>query len=484
MLMQKQNKLVVYNTLSRSEEEFIPLNAGRVNMFVCGQTVYDDAHLGHAKNYINFATIARWLRKLGYVVKYAQNITDVDDKIIARAKERGIEARELASFYEKRFMDDMEKLGIKKDVDIYPRSHDYIETIREQIQLLLDKGYAYLIDNDVYYDVSKFKDYTKLSGMKIEELNKHRIESREGKINTYDFSLWKAAKEGEPNWEIALKYKGEERKVAGRPGWHIEDTAMTYAIFGPQYDLHGGANELIFPHHTNEIAQAEAAFGKVPFVKYWLHSGTLNMKGVKMSKSLRNFVKIGEFLERYNVEVLKLLVFSTHYRKEIEYDDALAKEAEKRVNYIYAAFGIFYNMGEETQTEGDGEINSAIDVLAEEFTTAMNSDFNTPLALTRLIQTVNLLRDFAGKYETVGKDSKKRAVTTVLEFANLLGLLESDRYKEPISDEVKALVARREAFRKERKFEESDAIRKELKEKHRIIIEDTEYGVVWYKERS
>lgn len=473
--------LIVYNTRTRSEEKFVPLIEGKVNMFVCGQTVYDDAHLGHAKNYVNFSTIARWLRKLGYDVKYVQNITDIDDKIIARANERGIAPKELAELYEKRFLEDMEKLGVKKDVDMYPRSHDYIETIRDQIQLLLKNGYAYVIDNDVYYDVSKFKDYTKLSGMKIEELVRHRIEPREGKRNPYDFSLWKAAKEGEPQWEIKLEYEGRQLTLAGRPGWHIEDTAMTYAIFGPQYDLHGGASELIFPHHTNEIAQAEAAFGKIPFVKYWLHTGTLNMKGVKMSKSLKNFVKIRDFLETYSAEVLKLLVCSTHYRKEIEYTDALVKESEKRLRYLYAAFGIFYNMNEADRTDWDAEVIASTDALRADFTDAMNSDFNTPLALSKLTQTINLLRNLAGAHDIIGKQAKANAVKTVIELSNILGLLEEDRYKEKIPEEAKALVRRRQQFRNEKKFEESDKIREDLLKSYGIVIEDTEYGTVWYK---
>jgi cysteinyl-tRNA synthetase len=477
----QEDMLVIYNTLSRKEEVFIPLSEGKVNMFVCGLTVYDDAHLGHAKNFINFSTVSRWLRRIGYKVTYAQNITDVDDKIISRAKERGIEPKELALLYEKRFLEDMERLGINNDVDMYPRSHDYIDTIRKQIQLLIDKGYAYVIEGDIYYDVSKFSDYTKLSGMKLDELGKHRIEPREGKKNPYDFSLWKAAKEGDPSWDILLNYEGKNITLTGRPGWHIEDTAMTYAIFGPQYDLHGGASELIFPHHTNEVAQAEAAFGKVPFVRYWMHAGTLNMKGIKMSKSLKNFIKIREFLEIYDAEVLKLLICSTHYRKEVEYVEELAKESDKRLRYLYAAFGIFYNMNEVERTEWDGEVNSTIDALRLEFVQAMNSDFNTPLALTRLTQTINLLRGIAGAHETLGRDAKANAVKTILELANVLGLLEKDKYKEKIPEEAKALVKKRQQLRNEKRFEESDKIRMELKDKHSIIIEDTEYGTVWYK---
>lgn len=471
----------IYNTLTRREENFSPIERGKVNMFVCGQTVYDDAHLGHAKSYINFAVIARWLRKSGYDVKYVQNITDIEDKIIARAREQGVEARELASRYEKRFMEDMQALGIKKDVDMYPKSHDYIKAMREQIQLLLDKGYAYIIGGDIYYNVDKFADYTKLSGMKIDELKKHRIEPREGKTNQYDFSLWKAAKEGEPSWEITVSYQGKEVKLIGRPGWHIEDTAMTYEIFGPQYDLHGGGSDLIFPHHTNEIAQAEAAFGKRPFVKYWLHAGVLNMKGVKMSKSIRNFITIREFLEMYQPEVLKLLICSTHYRKDIDYAEELAKEAQKRLRYLYVAFGIFYNMSEVKNTNRDNEIEELDKSLKAEFAAAMDSDFNTPLALTKLTRAINALRNFAANQESVGKETKSRAVENVVELANVLGLFESGAYKEKISKEAKDLVMKRERLRNEKKFDEADKIRQELREKHGIAIEDTEYGTAWYR---
>ncbi|MGC8629335.1 MAG: cysteine--tRNA ligase [Candidatus Micrarchaeia archaeon] len=474
------DKLYVFNTLSRSMEEFIPFNQGIVHMFVCGQTVYDDAHIGHAKTYIDFAIVARWLRHLGYKVTYVQNITDIEDKIIARANEQGIKPEELAERYTQRFFEDMEALGIKKDVDMFPRSHDYIGAIRDQIQILLDKGYAYLLDGDVYYDVSKFPDYTKLSGMNIEELKNHRIEPREGKRNVYDFSLWKAAKPGEPHWVISLVYKGKEIKLDGRPGWHIEDTAMTYSVFGPQYDLHGGAQELIFPHHTNEIAQAEAAFGKKPFVKYWLHSGVVTMKGVKMSKSLKNFIRIRDFIRDYGPEVLKLLVLSTHYRKEIDYEERLAVEAQKRLRYMYSAFSVFYNAEESEGEEAKEEISTAVANFEKEFSEAMNNDFNTPVALGSLAQAITRLRNIASTHRQISKEAKTRAITSILHFANLLGLLESRDYEKKLPDEAKALIEKRDALRKAKNYEEADKIRKQLKESFGLSIEDSEYGTIWY----
>lgn len=473
-------KLFVHNTLSRTKELFVPINGNSVHMFVCGQTPYDDAHIGHAKTYVNFAIISRWLRRAGFRVKYVQNITDIEDKIIKRAKEVRSTPKELESRYESRFLDDMQTLGISKDVDMYPRSHDYISAVREQIQQLLDKGYAYPLDGDVYFDVSKFEDYTKLSRMKIEELKKHRIEPRPGKRNVYDFSLWKAAKIGEPSWRIYVKYGKEDLVLEGRPGWHIEDTAMTAAIFGPQYDLHGGATELMFPHHTNEIAQAEAASGKKPFVKYWLHSGVLNIKGAKMSKSLKNFITIRGFLKKYDAEVLKLLICSTHYRKEIDYVESVTLEAQKRVRSLNSAFSIFYNISTDEKGD-DGEVQKLIETLDEAFSEAMNDDFNTPLALGHLTRTVNLLRDFAESHVACNKEAKEVAVNTVVDLANVLGLLEGDRYKEKLPTEVHELLRKREQLRKESKYVEADLIRKELKEKYGFVVEDTPFGTIWYK---
>ncbi|MDE1865059.1 MAG: cysteine--tRNA ligase [Candidatus Micrarchaeota archaeon] len=472
--------MILYNTLARKEEEFKPANGKKVKMFVCGFTVYDDAHLGHAKTFVNFDVIVRWLRHQGYDVEYIQNITDVDDKIIKRAAERKIDPIELARMYEKRALEDLDRLGVKKGVTDFPRSHDYIEAIAKQIQLLLDKGYAYILDGDVYYNVAKFPDYAKLSGIRLDELEKHRIEPREGKINQYDFALWKASKGGEPSWEIILNEKERTAELDGRPGWHIEDTAITYEKFGPQYDVHGGANELIFPHHTNEIAQAEAAFGKRPFVRYWLHSGVLNVRGQKMSKSLKNFVTIREALEGHKPEAIRLLFCSTHYRKEIDYSEESIKEAGKRLGYLYAALGIFYNMKAIAKGRNDDEVLGITDALDTEFSAAMEADFNAPLALANLVIALNRLRAFAANNEEVGRSAKTKAIKKVLEMAQIFGILEEDSYKEPIPKEAIRLIEEREVLRKQRKFTEADKIREALK-RQGIIIEDTKDGVSWHR---
>lgn len=478
--MERDSKLFVYNTLSRSKEEFAPISYGKVNMFVCGQTVYDDAHLGHAKTYIDFDIVARWLRHLGYDLTYVQNITDIDDKIIARAREKDVEAKELARFYEKRFMQDMESIDVKRSVNLYPRSHDYVESMREQIQLLLDKEYAYCLDGDIYFDVLKFKDYTRLSRMRIEELERHRIEVREGKKAPYDFAVWKASKPGEPSWKIKIVYNKKEIEMEGRPGWHIEDTAIAYALFGPQYDLHGGANELIFPHHTNEIAQAEAASGKKPFVKYWLHSGILSIKGEKMSKSLKNFITIREALSRYSGEAIRLMAASTHYRKEITYTESLMKNAADRLNYLYSSFSIFCNIRTASSTRQDSIISLLVKEFGQDFTNAMNDDLNTPLALAALHEVISELRRFSETHEVLGRKAKEEAIKRVVGLANALGILQNERFRMAPPDEALGLISMRERLRKEGHFEEADEIRSNLKNEYKIIVEDTEYGTVWY----
>lgn len=472
--------LFIYNTLSRSKEEFRPISDKKVNMFVCGQTVYDDAHMGHASSYIFFDVVARWLRHLGYAVKYVQNITDIDDKIIRRAGESGKDPVEFARYYESRFLKDMEALGVKRGVSEYLRSHDYIDAIREHVQILLDKGYAYAIGDDIYYDVSRFRDYTKLSGVRLDELGKHRIEPDPDKRNVYDFSLWKSAKPGEPAWTIKLKIDGRERELSGRPAWHIEDTAMTNAVFGPQYDLHGGGSDLIFPHHTNEIAQAEAAFGKKPLVRYWMHVEVLNMKGVKMSKSLKNFITIREALRSYSPEALRLFVLSAHYRKGRDYSDSLMKEAAKKLGYMYIALGMFYSM-KAGRGSDDGTVDGIVSELDKNFTEAMNDDFNTPLAQSALMKAINQLRNFAETHVSIGIDVKEKVMKKVLELSSTLGVLEKDTYKETIPADANQLIRKREELRKQGKFDDADRIRNELKEKHGISLDDTEYGTIWYR---
>jgi len=463
--------LKVYNSLSRKKEEFISMEKGKVKMFVCGQTVYDDAHLGHAKTYINFDVIVRWLRYIGFKVFYAQNITDIDDKIIKRANERGISFKELSEFYIKRFFEDMTALGVKQSIDLFPKSSEYIPQIIEQIQTLLKKGYAYVIDGDVYYDVNKFKDYTKLSRMSIDELVKHRIEPDTRKKNTYDFSLWKSAKPDEPSWDSPWG--------KGRPGWHIEDTAMTVSIFGSQYDLHGGATELIFPHHTNEIAQAEAATGKKPFVKYWLHGGIFNIKGEKMSKSLKNFITIRESLKQYEPEILRMFYVSTHYRAPIDFDEDAIKQAKEKLEAFYNIINRIIDSMKDEKIN-DEKIQKSIEETKTKFTNAMNDDFNTPLALSILFELAKEVNKFIDENAKISKDTGEKIIKTFRELGYIFGVLQKEIKKESLPKDIMDLIIKREGYRKRGDFSASDKIRNELAEKG-ILVEDSPEGPRWKK---
>lgn len=475
-----ENKIIVYNTLTRSNEPLIFTNGNKVNFFVCGQTVYDDAHLGHAKAYINYDIIVRWLRHSGYTVNYVQNITDVDDKIIKRAHERSVSPEELSKLYGQRLMEDMTKLGVTQNVNKYPKSHDYIDEIRMQIQLLVDKGYAYELDNDMYYDVAKFPDYTVLSGMKLEELEKHRIEPKPGKKHEYDFALWKAAKPGEPSWNITLKINGVPKEFIGRPGWHIEDTATTHAIFGPTYDIHGGARELIFPHHSNEIAQAEAAFGVKPFVRYWIHAGTMNVGKDKMSKSLHNFVTIRQALEKYDPETIRLLIARTHYTKDIDYKEALLDDAASLLNFLRSSMSMLYNSKETTLEDYSSELLEVTAFLEKEFSEAMNDNFNTPLAITKLQSAIEDFRKITETNTELNGTAKRKAIEKTLELAAVIGIFEDGKYKRAIGDAESSMIVQRDRLRKEKRYDESDKIRDELLEKYSLKIEDSRYGTLWY----
>jgi len=463
--------LKVFNTLTRRRETFKPMRGKKVKMFVCGQTVYDDAHVGHAKTYVQFDIIARWLKHLGYDVFYAQNITDVDDKIIKRGLENDVEPLSLAKHYAQRFLKDLEALKVKKNVDLFPKTSEYIPPMIEQIKTLIERGYAYVVNGDVYYDVTKFKDYTRLSHMSIEELKRHRIEPDPRKRNSFDFALWKSQKPGELAWDSPWG--------KGRPGWHIEDTAMTVTIFGPQYDLHGGGSDLIFPHHTNEIAQAEAATGKKPFVKYWLHAGVLNIKGAKMSKSLKNFVTIREALNRYGTEVLRLYYASTHYRKGIEFEEKDLKRPKAELEYLY---NTLRNVQHAISSEGASskEVETLLAEKKEKFAEAMNSDFNTPLAFTHLYALARQINKIVSKLK-INPELVENIIQTFRELGGIFGVLEKEvMIEEKLSKEVERLIKQREEARKDENWEIADKLREEIR-KLGYLLEDTPEGVRWRK---
>ena len=310
----------IYSTLTRSKENFETINKNRVNLFVCGPTVYDDAHIGHGRTYISFDTIKRYLEYSGYAVFYIQNITDIDDKIINRSKESGIPANDIARKFEKRYIEDMTKLNVT-GVNLFARATDHLDEIIDQIQRLIDKGFAYESDDGVYFEIEKFEEFGKLSNRKIEELESHRELAETTKRNEQDFALWK--KRDNVDEPVFSSPWGD-----GRPGWHIEDTAITEYYFGEQYDVHGGGLDLIFPHHEAEITQMEAVSGKSPMVRYWLHTGFLNVNGEKMSKSLHNFITIRELLKDWDADTFRFFVLSTHYRSPIDF----SKEKEYNIS--------------------------------------------------------------------------------------------------------------------------------------------------------
>jgi len=460
--------LKIYNTLKRRREVFRPMRDREVKMFVCGQTVYDDSHLGHAKTYVQFDIIVRWLKHLSYKVFYVQNITDVEDKIINRARERGVEPLTLAEFYTKRFLEDIEALGLKKDIDMLPKTTEYIPQMIEQIKTLIEKGYAYVLDGDVYYDVTKFRDYTKLSRIPLEELKEHRIEPDPRKRNPFDFSLWKSQKPGELSWDSPWG--------RGRPGWHIEDTAMTATILGPQYDLHGGGAELIFPHHTNEVAQAEAATGKKPFVKYWLHTGLLEIRGVKMAKSLKNFITIREALSKYEPEVLRLYYASTHYRKPMGYDENEIQQAKNRLETLY---NTLRNLKHATSGRRSNESKETLRETRKKFTQAMNDDFNTPQALTQLFILAKKVNKLISK-EKISEKLAEDLTQTFRELGGILGILEKEVEEEKPPKSVQTLIQEREEARKKKDWKRADEIREEIK-RLGYLLEDTAEGARWKK---
>jgi cysteinyl-tRNA synthetase len=456
--------LKVYNDLTRQKEEFRPLEPGKVRMYVCGMTVYDLCHLGHARVMVVFDVVARHLRAAGYAVTYVRNITDIDDKIIARANENQEPFNDLTERFIQAMHDDSAALGVLPP-DQEPRATAHIGEIIAMVQRLIDKGHAYLADNgDVYYSVSSFPEYGKLSGKSTEDLRAgERVEIEASKQDPLDFVLWKAAKRGEPAWESPW---GE-----GRPGWHIECSAMSTCCLGNTFDIHGGGADLTFPHHENEIAQAEAATGK-PFVTTWMHNGFVRINDEKMSKSLGNFFTVREILNRYRAEEIRYFILTSHYRSPLNYDD-------EHLDHARAALTRFY-----TALRGLPKASpAAAEEIRERFNQAMNDDFNTPEALAVLFdlaREINRLRD---------SDPTQAAAHAALlrELGSVLGILQDDPEaflkgnlgEEGLSDtEIDDLVERRITARKEKNWAEADRIRDQLKDLN-ILLEDGPEGTSW-----
>ncbi|MEN6293924.1 MAG: cysteine--tRNA ligase [Methanobacterium sp.] len=447
----------VYNTMTRKKEELKPMNKNRIKMFVCGPTVYDESHIGHGRTYIAFDVIARYLKYKGYSVFYLENITDIDDKIIKRASELRVEPLELAKKYESLYFKDMELLGVT-NVNYYARAMEHLTEIINQIQTLLDKGFAYETSTGVYFDESKLENFGKLSNRNIDDLNIHRVNLDTTKRNPGDFALWKK-RDDEPAWDSPWG--------KGRPGWHIEDTAITETYFGGQFDIHGGGLDLIFPHHEAEIAQMESATGKKPMVKYWMHTGFLNVKGEKMSKSLGNFITIGELLKEYDPQVFRYFVLSTHYRSPIDFSDEALMQSQNSLKRIHKVMETVDELLESDildENKNDGKYLKLLEDTKKEFLDAMNNDFNTPIALSALF---NLVRDINKgiNEEKISKNVFKEIKNLLDEFGDILGLTFSVESVKSNSDElVNILIDVREELRKKKDYKLSDEIRSRLRD--------------------
>jgi len=461
----------LYNTMTRRKEIFEAIEGNKIKLFVCGPTVYDYSHIGHARTYISFDVIVRYLKYKGFSVFYMQNITDLDDKILKRAEELETSPLDLARRYEEKYLHDMEILGVK-NVNLYARATEHIPEIIRQIAVLIKKDYAYETDKGVYFDESKFEDFGKLSNRNIDDLNVHRIGPDTSKRNPGDFALWKKRER---------KFKGQEMIWdspwgTGRPGWHIEDTAITETYFGTQYDIHGGGLDLIFPHHEAEIAQMEAASGKKPMVRYWMHTGFLNVKGEKMSKSLGNFITINELLEKYSPEVFRFFVLSTHYRSPIDFSNEILQQSSHGLQRIYK---LIENINEaldgdtSISLENDQDYIQKLSDIREEFFDAMDNDFNTPAAFSTIFDIIrDVNRDL--NQDNISKNSLTKLKAIILEFGYVLGLnfsLNQDTDETLEDDLLDLLKYVRDKLRDEKNWELSDEIRSKLKEMN-IILED------------
>ncbi len=443
----------VYSTMTRKKEE-LKVKNNKIKLFVCGPTVYDYSHIGHARTYIAFDVIVRYLKYVGYTVFYLQNITNIDDKIINRAKERGVDSLELAERFEKEYLKDMETLNVT-NVNFYARATEHMDEIIHQVQDLIDKGYAYDTPTGVYFEVSKFKDFGKLSNRNIDELQNVRIAVDSTKRDPKDFALWKKQDE-EPYWDSPWG--------KGRPGWHIEDTAITESYFGPQYTVHGGGLDLIFPHHDAEIAQMEAASGKEPLVEYWMHTGFLNVRGEKMSKSLGNFITIKELLKQYSPEVYRLFVLSTHYRSPIDFSEDILNQAENSLNRLQNTGKLIMEQySNELPQQDDCDIKVDLDTFKNEFTEAMNNDFNTPIALSNLFEFTHKINKALAD-NAISKDTLDSIVKTIKDVENIFGfsILKIDSTTDLSEELLTILTDVREELRSNKQWDLADKIRDEL----------------------
>ncbi len=454
----------IYDTLTGEKREFVPLHEGRVGMYVCGPTTYDYAHIGHARPAIVFDMLRRFFEYRGYDVVLISNITDVDDKIINKARERGEDPIEMAHYYAQEYLRDMDVLRVRR-ANIIPKATRHIEEIIELVKTLVEKGYAYESDGDVYFSVEKFKDYGKLSHRKLEDMIAGaRVEVSEKKRNPMDFALWKAAKPGEPSWPSPW---GQ-----GRPGWHIECSAMSMTYLGPTLDIHGGGADLIFPHHENEIAQSEAATGKV-FARYWMHVGLVRFEEEKMSKSIGNVFLIRDVLKKYPPEALRIMYINSHYRKPYEFSEKNLEDAKTLVEKIWSTFYSLQKAAEDG--EASEEVKKKIEETRERIILALEDDFNTREAMKHYLDFLNFARNLDG-------EDAKAALDFLKEMDEIFAILPQESSLGIEENLIELILEVRNLLRKEKNYALADKIRDELANLG-IKIEDTKNGSLWYRTR-
>lgn len=433
-------------------------------MFVCGPTVYDSPHIGHARIYIMFDVLAKWLRHLDYRVNYIQNITDIDDKIIKKAKEDNKTVAKIAQKFEKEYLEAMEKLGVDS-VSKYIRASDNIKNIIKQIEILIDRGYAYKSEDGIYFNISKFKDYGKLSGRTVQQAEDavSRIDESTHKKNKGDFVLWRLSKSDEPAWKSPWGM--------GRPGWHIEDTAITEKQLGRQYDIHCGGLDLMFPHHEAEIAQQESASGKKPFVRYWLHSGLLIVNGQKMSKSLGNFITISEILKKYPASALRLFFLTTHYRSPIDYKEDYLKQSEAATERLREFITKLESL-KGGKRDRAINIDQIIDETKTKFEGAMNDDLGTPQAVAVIFDLVKKINPFLDDLK-LDKTACKKIVKFLHKIDKILAII--PKHKRNIPNKIMKLAEIREKLRRDNRYSEADDVRGQIRAKG-YSIDDTSNG--------
>lgn len=459
----------VFNTLTRKKEKFIPIEKGVVRMYSCGPTVYNYFHIGNARPFIIFDTLRRYLEYCGNTVYFVQNFTDIDDKMINKANELGITVKELADRYIAEYFKDADNLGIKR-ATVHPRATENIDAIIGIIRELEEKGYAYNVDGDVYFATKKFKEYGKLSHQPLEDLESGaRININEDKNDPMDFALWKKQKPGEPAWESPWG--------PGRPGWHIECSAMANKYLAKTIDIHSGGQDLIFPHHENEIAQSECAHG-VPFANYWMHNGYINIDNKKMSKSLGNFFTVREIAEEFDYEVIRFFMLSAHYRSPINFSKTLMESARSGLERIYNCISDMKFFAEKADshalTDKEKEYKEKIETLKAKYIAAMDDDLNTADAISAIFEIVSEANKAITAQSGFSKEVIGFTVDTIKELGGVLGLLQKSEDGE-ISAEVKALLDERQAARASRDWAKSDELRDKLREMG-ITVKDTPQG--------